>query len=130
MIRFALAALGALALSLPAAAQVQPFPADFRVQEIQANGTVLHIRIGGRGPAVLLLHGYGETGDMWAPLAAELAPGHLVVVPDLRGIGLSSRPASGYDKKTQAGDIAGVLDALKIEKADLVTHDIGNMVGY
>jgi len=88
------------------------------------------VRIGGKGPAVLLLHGYGETGDMWAPLAAELAPGHLVVVPDLRGIGLSSRPASGYDKKTQAGDIAGVLDALKIEKADLVTHDIGNMVGY
>ena len=53
------------------------------------------MRIGGKGPAVLLLHGYGETGDMWAPLAAELAPGHVVVVPDLRGIGLSSRPASG-----------------------------------
>jgi pimeloyl-ACP methyl ester carboxylesterase len=51
-------------------------------------------------------------------------------VPDLRGIGLSARPAGGYDKKTQGHDIAGVLDALKIERADLVTHDIGNMVGY
>jgi len=130
MIRFALAALGALALSLPAAAQVQPFPADFRVQEIQANGTVLHIRIGGRGPAVVLLHGYGETGDMWAPLAAELARDHTVVAPDLRGMGFSSRPESGYDKKTQGQDIAGALDVLGIEKADLVTHDIGNMVGY
>src|SRR5262249_6744355 len=50
--------------------------------------------------------------------------------PDLRGMGLSSRPASGYDKKTQAADVAGVLDALKIDKIDLVTHDIGNMVGY
>jgi len=125
-----IAALGAILLAFPATAQVPPFPAGFRTQEIATNGATLHVRIGGKGPAVLLLHGYGETGDMWAPLAAELAPGHLVVVPDLRGIGLSSRPASGYDKKTQAGDIAGVLDALKIEKADLVTHDIGNMVGY
>jgi len=125
-----IAALGAILLAFPAAAQVPPFPAGFRTQEIATNGATLHVRIGGKGPAVLLLHGYGETGDMWAPLAAELAPGHVVVVPDLRGIGLSSRPASGYDKKTQAGDIAGVLDALKIEKADLVTHDIGNMVGY
>jgi pimeloyl-ACP methyl ester carboxylesterase len=55
---------------------------------------------------------------------------HTVIVPDLRGIGLSERPAGGYDKKTQGQDIAGILDALKIGKVDLVTHDIGNMVGY
>ena len=111
-------------------AQVQPFPATFAIQDIQANGTTLHVRVGGQGPAVLLLHGYGETGDMWAPLAAELARDHAVAVPDLRGMGLSSRPKGGYDKKTQGQDIAGLLDTLKIEKADLVTHDIGNMVGY
>jgi len=111
-------------------AEVEPFPAGFRAEEIQTNGTTLHVRVGGQGPAVVLLHGYGETGDMWAPLAAELARDHTVVVPDLRGMGLSSRPASGYDKKTQGQDIAGVLDALRIERADLVTHDIGNMVGY
>jgi pimeloyl-ACP methyl ester carboxylesterase len=46
------------------------------------------------------------------------------------GVGLSAKPAGGYNKKTQAGDIAGILDALKIRRADLVTHDIGNMVGY
>ena len=82
------------------------------------------------GPAVILLHGYGETGDMWAPLAAELAHDHTIVAPDLRGMGLSVRPASRYDKKTQGQDVAGVLDALGIERIDLVTHDIGNMVGY
>ena len=130
MYRLLFGALAALALSLPAAAQVQPFPAAFRTQEIQTNGTIVHVRVGGQGPAVVLLHGYGETGDMWAPLAAELARDHTVVAPDLRGMGLSSRPAGGYDKKTQGRDVAGVLDALKIEKADLVTHDIGNMVGY
>src|SRR3954467_15388106 len=130
MFRLWLGALLAIALSLPATAQVQPYPANFRTQEIQANSTTLHVRVGGQGPAVVLLHGYGETGDMWAPLAAELARDHTVVAPDLRGIGLSSRPESGYDKKTQARDIAGVLNALGIEKADLVTHDIGNMVGY
>ena len=76
------------------------------------------------------MHGYGETGDMWASLAAELAHDHTIVAPDLRGMGLSVRPASGYDKKTQGQDVAGVLDALGIERVDLVTHDIGNMVGY
>jgi pimeloyl-ACP methyl ester carboxylesterase len=122
--------LGALAFALPAAAQVQPFPASFRTQEIETNGVTIHVRIGGQGPAIVLLHGYGETGDMWAPLAAVLAHDHSVVVPDLRGMGLSTHPAGGYDKKTQGEDIAGVLDALKIGKVELVTHDIGNMVGY
>jgi pimeloyl-ACP methyl ester carboxylesterase len=125
-----LIALGALALSLPAAAQVQPFPAGFRTHEISTNGATLYVRVGGKGPAVVLLHGYGETGDMWAPLAAELARDHTVIVPDLRGMGWSSRPEGGYDKRTQGVDIAGLLDALKIDKTDLVTHDIGNMVGY
>lgn len=110
--------------------QVAPFPSGFQTQEIATNGTTIHVRVGGTGPAVMLLHGYGETGDMWAPLAAALVQDHRVVVPDLRGLGLSSKPAGGYDKKTQGRDVAGVLDALAIDRADLVTHDIGNMVGY
>jgi pimeloyl-ACP methyl ester carboxylesterase len=115
---------------MPTAAALSPLPASFRTQEIPTNGTTLHTRIGGSGPAAILLHGYGETGDMWAPLAADLASDHTVIVPDLRGMGLSSRPAGGYDKKTQGHDIAGVLSALGIECAALITHDIGNMVGY
>lgn len=114
----------------PAHAQVPPYPASFSSREIATNGTTLHVRVGGSGPAVLLLHGYGETGDMWSPLAAELAKSHRVVVPDLRGMGLSAKPPGGYDKKNQAVDIVGVLDALGVERVDLVAHDIGNMVGY
>lgn len=106
------------------------FPAEFRTREIATNGTSIFVRSAGAGPAVVLLHGYGETGDMWVPMAVDLARDHTVVVPDLRGMGRSSKPAGGFDKKTQAGDVAGVLDELKIDRAALVTHDIGNMVGY
>ncbi len=129
LILAALLAAGAL-LPAPAPAQDLTFPSSFREQKIATNGATLHVRIGGAGPAVVLLHGYGETGDMWVPLAKDLARDHTVVVPDLRGMGLSDHPPGGYDKKTQAHDIAGVLDALKIDRAALVTHDIGNMVGY
>jgi len=51
-----------------------------------------------------VLHGCGETGDMWAPMAADLVRNYTVVVPDLRGLGLCSKPQSGFDKKTQAGE--------------------------
>jgi pimeloyl-ACP methyl ester carboxylesterase len=109
---------------------LEPFPSTFHTQEIKTNGTTLHVRVGGQGPAVVMLHGFGDTGDMWSPAAAALAQNHTVVVPDLRGMGLSAHPDQGYTKKNQAADIAGVMDALKIQSADLVTHDIGNMVGY
>jgi pimeloyl-ACP methyl ester carboxylesterase len=56
----------------------------------------------------VLLHGFGTTGDMWVPLATLLVANHTVIVPDLRGLGLSSKPSAGYDKKTQGLDIAGV----------------------
>jgi pimeloyl-ACP methyl ester carboxylesterase len=109
---------------------MQRFSENFRIQDILLGDVTIHVRAGGSGPAAILLHGYGDTGDMWAPLATELASDHTVIVPDLRGLGLSSKPPSGYDKKTQGRDVAGVLDALKIKSADLVTHDIGNMVGF
>jgi len=101
-----------------------------RVEEVETDGATIHARVGGQGPAVVMLHGFGDTGDMWAPLATALVADRTVVVPDLRGMGLSSHPDRGYDKKTQGHDVARVLDRLKIETADLVTHDIGNMVGY
>jgi pimeloyl-ACP methyl ester carboxylesterase len=129
MIRALLAGLFLL-MPAPLMAQVEPYPASFRTHEIATNGTMLHVRMGGKGPAVVLLHGYGETGDMWAPLAADLMRDHTVIVPDLRGMGLSARPAGGYDKKTQGQDVAGALDALKIGKVDVVAHDIGNMVAF
>ena len=129
-IKITLAAIAAFALVLSASAAVRPFPPGFRTQDIKTDGATIHVRVGGKGPAVVMLHGFGDTGDMWAPLAAALAKDHTIIVPDLRGMGLSSYPDSGYDKKTQAQDIARVMDTLNVQKADLVTHDIGNMVGY
>ncbi|HEX4742171.1 MAG TPA: alpha/beta hydrolase [Caulobacteraceae bacterium] len=122
--------LGALMVAIPALAAVQPYPPSFKTETIAANGTRIFVRVGGHGPAVVMLHGYGETGDMWEPLAVVLARTHTVIVPDLRGMGLSAHPDTGYDKKTQGRDISGVLDALNVGKVDVVAHDIGNMVGY
>jgi pimeloyl-ACP methyl ester carboxylesterase len=126
----ALTSIAALLLATPALADVPPFPASFKTETVTTNGTDIFVRVGGSGPAVVLLHGYGETGDMWSPLATALMAKHTVIVPDLRGMGLSSHPAGGYDKATQARDIAGVLTTLHIDRFALVTHDIGNMVGF
>ncbi|MFE2569254.1 alpha/beta fold hydrolase [Streptomyces mirabilis] len=77
-----------------------------------------------------MLHGFGTTGDMWGHLASALIEDHMVVAPDLRGLGLSSKPDGGYDKKNQAADVWGLLDALGVRTIELVTHDIGIMVGF
>jgi pimeloyl-ACP methyl ester carboxylesterase len=106
------------------------FPPTFEIREIETNGVTIHTRVGGRGRAIVMLHGFGTTGDMWIPMASVLAADHTVIVPDLRGLGLSSKPSGGYDKKTQSQDVGGVMDALSVSRADFVTHDIGNMVGY
>jgi len=120
----------AVVTALPAAAAVQPYPNSFRVQEVRANGTTIHVRVGGTGPAVVLLHGFADTGDMWSPLATELVGHHTVIVPDLRGMGLSSVPDHGFEKMNQAKDVADVLDTLHVERADVIGHDIGNMVAF
>ena len=116
--------------TLSAYAAPTPFPADFRSSQVVNDDATINVRVGGHGPAVVLIHGFGETGDMWSPMAAALEKDHTVIVPDLRGMGLSSHPAGGYDKWTQAGDIRAVLDKLGIDRADIVGHDIGVMVAY
>ena len=129
-IRCALLAL-TLGYALTAQARIVPFPQDFKTRMVTtADGTEIFVRSGGTGPAVVLLHGYGDTGDMWGALAVELAKDHFVIVPDLRGMGKSSHPAAGYDKKTQAGDIRAVVEALGADHTAVVAHDIGNMVAY
>src|SRR6202047_4967611 len=130
MLRYVATILVAILLSAPLVAGIKPFPASFHTQMGSTNGTSLYVRVGGKGPAVILLHGFGDTGDMWAPLASVLVADHTVIVPDLRGMGLSEHPDTGYTKKNEAVDIAGIMDAFKVDKAELVTHDIGNMVGY
>jgi pimeloyl-ACP methyl ester carboxylesterase/uncharacterized RmlC-like cupin family protein len=115
-----------------ALAQAQPsLPASFQAKTIHSpEGADIFVRWGGTGPVALLLHGYAENSDSWAPLAADLMKDHTVVVPDLRGIGKSSKPETGYDKKTEAKDIRAVVTALGYDKTFVIAHDIGNMVAY
>lgn len=109
---------------------IYPFPAVMQTRTIETNGTSIHVRVGGHGPAVVLLHGFGTSGDMWGHLASALIEDRTIIVPDLRGSGLSSKPEGGYDKKNLAADVVGVVDALGVRTFELVTHDIGIMVGY
>jgi len=125
------AVFGTAALTLPAPAREPATPPGFKTATVQlADGATIWVRSGGSGPAVVLIHGFGDTGDMWGPLAARLARTHTVIVPDLRGMGRSSHAAEGYDKKSQAGDIRAVLEKLGQDRSAVVGHDIGTMVAY
>ena len=124
------ASIGSLLFVCATAAQPS-LPSTFKSRTIASpEGANIFVRSGGSGPVVVLLHGYAETSDSWAPLATELVKNYTVVVPDLRGIGRSSRPPGGYDKKTQAADIRAVVLALGYDHASVVSHDIGIMVAY
>jgi pimeloyl-ACP methyl ester carboxylesterase len=121
-----------LAVASAQVAVAQPaLPSTFKAQTVHSPaGADIVVRSGGTGPVVVLIHGYAETSDSWAPLATELVKSYTVVVPDLRGIGSSSRPAGGYDKKTQAADIRAVITTLGFDRTFIISHDIGVMVAY
>src|SRR6266849_6898442 len=123
---FALLAIGATV------SHAQPsLPSSFQAKTIRSpEAADIFVRWGGKGPVVVLIHGYAENSDSWAPLAADLMKDHTVVVPDLRGIGKSSKPEAGYDKKTQAKDVRAVVTGLGYDKTFVVAHDIGNTVAY
>jgi len=94
------------------------------------NGVRLHYLAAGSGEPVILLHGYAQNSHMWRPLIFELAKTRLVIAPDLRGFGQSSRPAAGYEKKTMAQDVHALANSLGFKRASVVGHDIGLMVAY
>jgi hypothetical protein len=100
MPRFPLIAFGALLCVSPAFA-VAPFPVAFHAQQIATNGTSLHVRVGGHGPAVVLLHGFGDSGDMWAPVAAKLVKDHTVVVPICAAWGCRRIPTPATPRRTR-----------------------------
>jgi pimeloyl-ACP methyl ester carboxylesterase len=108
------------------------FAPGFSEHTVTAGGRTMYYRIGGRGPVVLLLHGYGDTGDMWAPLAAKLVYSYTVVVPDLPGLGQSrpESPSVSYDMASVARSIHALMAQLKVRHAAVVGHDIGLMVAY
>jgi pimeloyl-ACP methyl ester carboxylesterase len=113
-----------------AAAQTEQLPPGFTEKSAVVNGIRINYKIGGQGPAVVLLHGYAETSHMWLPLMPLLAKNHTVIAPDLRGAGNSERPQGGYDKKTMAKDIRELVQQLGYQQVSLVGHDIGLMVAY
>jgi pimeloyl-ACP methyl ester carboxylesterase len=94
------------------------------------NGIRLHHRIGGDGPPVVLLHGWPQTGHCWRHVADELAMGHTVVVPDLRGYGRSDKARTGMDKRTMAADQAALVEHLGFETVAVVGHDRGGRVAH
>lgn len=106
--------------------------AQVRIEQrfADVNGVTLHYLVAGNGPPVILLHGYAQTSHMWRSLIVELAKTHTVIAPDLRGFGRSSKPLSGYGKKTMAQDIHELASSLKYSRATIVGHDIGLMVAY
>ena len=96
-----------------------------------ANGVKIHYLKAGTGKTPLLvLHGFGETSHMWVAMFDEFGKDYTIIAPDLRGIGDSSQPKTGYDKKTVAVDIHELVKSLGYKKIDLIGHDIGLMVAY
>lgn len=96
----------------------------------RVNGIQLHYVVGGSGPALFLLPGWPETWWAYHKVMPQLAKNHRVYSIDLRGMGSSSKPAEGYDKKTMAGDIAELQRSLGVSSALVVGHDIGAMVAF
>jgi len=123
---------GFVLLALLAASTAQAAEVPIQSHSTQVNGMTVHYLQAGHGDGtpVVLLHGYAETSRMWRPLMAQLADRHVVIAPDLRGAGGSSKPEGGYDKKTMAQDIHALVQKLGYPKVRIVGHDIGLMVAY
>ena len=94
------------------------------------NGIQIHYVIGGHGDPVVLLHGWPETWYGWHKVMPALAKNYTVIAPDLRGLGDSSKPPTGYDGKTVAEDIHQLVTQLGFNTIHLVGHDIGTWVAY
>jgi pimeloyl-ACP methyl ester carboxylesterase len=94
------------------------------------NGIQMHYVIGGHGDPVVLLHGWPETWYAWRHVMPDLAKNYTVIVPDLRGLGDSSKPTTGYDGKTVAEDIHQLVTQLGFKTIFLIGHDIGTQIAY
>ncbi|MFE4998244.1 alpha/beta fold hydrolase [Streptomyces mirabilis] len=95
------------------------------LRQVKANGVELNVALAGEGPAVLLLHGFPHTWQLWTHVLDELAGRYRVIAPDLRGCGASARTAGGYDAGTLAADAEALLDALGETSAAVVGIDAG-----
>ena len=103
------------------------------VRGIEANGVRLHVEERGNGAPVVLLHGWPDSAYLWRnQVPALAASGFRVIAPDMRGFGRSDRPqqVAAYALAEAVADVAGILDALGIEKAHVVGHDWGAAVAW
>lgn len=105
-------------------------PAGLSHGRAELGDVSLHYVTAGEGEPLVLLHGWPQTWFEWRHLIPELARRYRVIAPDLRGLGDSSRPAEGYDKRTMAADIHGLLGSLGVERCCLVGHDWGGPVAF
>lgn len=96
----------------------------------KVNGIQLHYIEMGKGPLVILLHGWPETSSSWNKTMRALSSKYRVIAPDLRGLGLSERTSNGYDKKTIATDIKALIDYLGGTRAAIIGHDMGGKAAY
>ncbi len=95
---------------------------------VRVNGADLHVARCGRGAPLLLLHGWPEFWLTWEPVMARLADRHTLIAPDLRGFGDSDKPEGPFGPADQAADMVALLDALGIDRAGIVGHDVGGAV--
>jgi pimeloyl-ACP methyl ester carboxylesterase len=97
---------------------------------LDVRGAKLHVAELGSGPPVVLLHGWPQHWWTWRALMPLLADRYRVLAPDMRGFGWSEPTPRGYRKEELADDVAGLLDALDVDRAFLVGHDWGGVVGF
>lgn len=92
---------------------------------IPANGAAFHVARAGKGQPLLLLHGWPEFWLTWEPVMVQLADRFTLYAPDLRGFGDSSKPDGPHGPDQHAADMLALMDALDIEQAGIVGHDVG-----
>lgn len=113
---------------------IKLFP-GFETRRLAGDGADIHLRMGGEGPPLVLLHGYPQSHVTWHRVAPELARHFTVILPDLRGYGSSEAIAAdseshAYSKRAMARDVITVLDRLGFARFNLLGHDRGARVAY
>lgn len=106
------------------------FTDTFTSRTVDVDGLTLHAVTGGDGPPLLLLPGWPQFWYGWRLVMPALAEHFTVVAADLRGVGASDKPATGYDPETLAGDMASLMTALGHERFAVAGYDLGMIVGY
>jgi pimeloyl-ACP methyl ester carboxylesterase len=109
-------------------------PSSFEHRSAIVNDVNLHYVIGGKAPGsaplMLLIHGFPQNWWSWHSVIGELGERYIVVAPDLKGVGLSDKPAGGYTKREMAADLHALVESLHGTPAHIVGHDIGGMIAY